>query len=368
MSYNFEDVIPYGEKDTAGCGLIGFINRDGKKVDGNPIINGIEHLKERGNGLGGGFAVYGLYDSYKDYYALHVMYDDSYSMEQGKDYIKQYFDIVYEEQIPTRKKPTVPKPPLLYRYFCEVANNRLVHEIPDDYVMNKVMFINKNINGVFVVSSGKNMGAFKGVGEAHEIGDFFRLDEYHAHTWIAHSRFPTNTPGWWGGAHPFTMLNYSVVHNGEISSYGINKRCLESYGYECTMRTDTEVVAYAVDLLKRRHELPWELVAKVFASPFWKDIGTMDDEKKKLYTQLRTVYGSLLLNGPFAFIIGFTGGFMALSDRVKLRPLVAATKGKTLYVSSEEAGIRRIEPELDKVWHPDAGEPVFGFLDESVAQ
>ena len=25
-------------------------------------------------------------------------------------------------------------------------------------------------------------------------------------------------PGWWGGAHPFALLDYSVVHNGEISS------------------------------------------------------------------------------------------------------------------------------------------------------
>jgi glutamate synthase domain-containing protein 1 len=226
-----------------------------------------------------------------------------------------------------------------------------------------VLFINKNIDGVFVISSGKNMGVFKGVGEAHEIGDFFRLDEYRAHTWIAHSRFPTNTPGWWGGAHPFTMLNYSVVHNGEISSYGINRRYLESFGYECTMRTDTEVVAYAVDLLRRRHNLPWQVIAKIFASPFWKDIDSLDDESKILYTQLRIVYGSLLLNGPFAFIIGFDGGFMALSDRVKLRPLVAAESGKTLYVSSEEGAIRYIKPDLDRVWHPAAGEPVFGFLE-----
>lgn len=363
MSYNYHEVIPYGEKDTSGCGLIGYINQDGKKVDGSAIITGIEHLKERGNKLGGGFAVYGLYESFKDQYAFHVMYDDQASRETGEAFIKKHFSVVHEEQIPTRKKTEIANPPMFYRYFCNIADTELGDQKDDDYVMEKVLFINKKINGVFVISSGKNMGAFKGVGEAHTIGEFFRLEEYKAHTWIAHSRFPTNTPGWWGGAHPFTMLNYSVVHNGEISSYGINKRCLESYGYECTMRTDTEVVAYAVDLLKRRHNLPWEMVAKVFSSPFWKDVEKMPDSRKELFTQLRTVYGSLLLNGPFAFIIGFTGGFMALSDRVKLRPLVAASKGKTLYVSSEEAAIRRIQPELDSVWHPAAGEPVFGFLD-----
>lgn len=363
MTRNYALTSPYGEKDISGCGLIGFINRDGKKSTGNDAIKGIEHMKERGNGLGGGFAVYGLYDTYKDYYALHVMYDDNASMEAGKDYIKKYFDIVYEDQIPTRKNKTINKPPVFYRYFCRVTDAQLGNEKEDDYVVSQVLFINKNIDGVFVVSSGKNMGAFKGVGEAHEIGDFFRLDEYEAHTWIAHSRFPTNTPGWWGGAHPFTILNYSVVHNGEISSYGINRRYLESFGYECTMRTDTEVVAYAVDLLKRKHKLPWDQIAKVFAAPFWKDIDAMDEKSKALYREIRIVYGSLLLNGPFAFIIGFDGGFMALSDRVKLRPLVAAESGKTLYVSSEEGAIRRINGKLDRVWHPEAGEPVFGYLE-----
>jgi glutamate synthase domain-containing protein 1 len=376
MAWNLSDVIPYNEKDTSGCGLTAFINCDGSKVGGRAIIDSIEHIRERGNGLGGGFAVYGLYDSYKEQYAFHVMYDDNYSKAQGENYIKDCFDVIYEEQMPTRQNAGIKYPPRLFRYFVNIADTKLAHEFPDvldnlheykdEYVLNKVMHINKNINGVFVVSSGKNMGAFKGVGEAHDIGDFFCLDNYKAHTWLAHSRFPTNTPGWWGGAHPFTMLDYSVVHNGEISSYGINKRYLESFGYECTMRTDTEVVAYAVDLLKRRHNLPWELVAKVLASPFWKDIDIMDEDNRALYTMLRVSYGGALLNGPFAFVIGFHGGMVALSDRVKLRPLVAARKGKTIYVSSEEASIRKIQLELDEVWHPAAGEPVFAFLDSYV--
>ena len=71
------------------------------------------------------------------------------------------------------------------------------------------------------------MGAFKGVGFPEEIGHYFLLEEYEGHTWIGHNRFPTNTPGWWGGAHPFTLLDWSIVHNGEISSYGINSRYLE---------------------------------------------------------------------------------------------------------------------------------------------
>ena len=66
-------------------------------------------------------------------------------------------------------------------------------------------------------------------------GEFYRLEEYEGYCWTAHGRYPTNTPGWWGGAHPFALLDYSVVHNGEISSYDANRRFIEMFGYKCTL-------------------------------------------------------------------------------------------------------------------------------------
>ncbi len=103
-------------------------------------------------------------------------------------------------------------------------------------MVHAVMDINAYINGAFVASSGRNMGVFKGVGFPEEIGQFYRLDEYQGWTWTGHGRFPTNTPGWWGGAHPFGLIDYTIVHNGEISSYGINRRYLEMFGYQCSLR------------------------------------------------------------------------------------------------------------------------------------
>ena len=32
-------------------------------------------MHDRSNGLGGGFAGYGIYPEYEDYYAFHVFYD-----------------------------------------------------------------------------------------------------------------------------------------------------------------------------------------------------------------------------------------------------------------------------------------------------
>ena len=101
------------------------------------------------------------------------------------------------------------------------------------------------------------MGVFKGVGYPEDIGRFYRLEEYQGYCFTAHGRYPTNTPGWWGGAHPFALLDYSVVHNGEISSYDANRRSIEMYGYTCTLQTDTEAVSYThLDVYKRQPFIP----------------------------------------------------------------------------------------------------------------
>jgi glutamate synthase domain-containing protein 1 len=74
------------------------------------------------------------------------------------------------------------------------------------------------------------------------------------------------------------------------------------------------------------------------------------------------VYGPLLMNGPLTIIIGHSDSMIGLTDRIRLRPLAAATKGDMLYLSSEEAAIRLISPDLDRVWTPNGGEPVVGQL------
>ncbi|HCJ66225.1 MAG TPA: hypothetical protein DHV62_02585, partial [Elusimicrobia bacterium] len=56
----------------------------------------------------------------------------------------------------------------------------------EDFIVETVMYINKQIDGAFVVSSGKNMGIFKGVGYPEDIGRFYRLEEYEGYLWTAH--------------------------------------------------------------------------------------------------------------------------------------------------------------------------------------
>ncbi|MEK6713674.1 MAG: glutamine amidotransferase family protein [Nitrospirota bacterium] len=355
-------------RDTSGCGLVGFINRDGKRVDGSNIIKSLCLMKDRGNGLGAGFAAYGIYPDMADYYAIHVMMDKPEVKPHVEHVLIKFFNVHREEEIPTRQNPYIKDPPIFWRYFVEPKNECLLQgEEQDGLVVRAVMSVNDNVSGAYVISSGKNMGAFKGVGEPADIADFFNIEDYKAYIWMGHTRFPTNTPGWWGGAHPFTILDWAIVHNGEITSYGTNRAFLEMYGYKCTLLTDTEVVAYALDYLLRQQKMPLRAAFYALASPFWKDIDmefAEDREFSEALKAIRIQYGPLLLNGPFAILFGWRNGLVGFNDRIKLRPLFAGEKDETLYMASEEATIREICAKPDRLWMPRAGEPVIGMLKE----
>ncbi len=352
---------PYQEdKLLSACSIFGMMDVTGKTFSGDSVFRAMENMHERGNGLGAGFAVYGIYPEHADCYALHVMYTSSSGQLGTEEFLRHSFRVEHSEEIATRKTVGVEKEPILRRYFVQPPTADGVDE--QEYVIDKVLRINNEVEDSYVFSSGKNMGVFKGVGFPEQIADFFRLEEYRGYIWTAHSRFPTNSRAWWGGAHPFCLLDWSVVHNGEISSYGANRAFLETIGYRCTLFTDTEVMAYAIDLLMRRQGFSPDLFARVVAPPLWYQIDRMDDDQRELHSALRSVYGGLLMNGPFAVIIANTNQMVALTDRIRLRPLTAATQGDVLYLSSEEAAIRLVSPELDQVWTPMGGVPVVAKL------
>jgi glutamate synthase domain-containing protein 1 len=350
------------DKVIDACSIFGAMDTSGRRFSGEPVIKAIANMHDRGNGLGGGFAVYGLYPEHAENYALHLMYLHDRDKHDTEEFLRRSFEVAWQEEVPTRPTAAIKDPPLVWRYFVDVPAGLPENQTADDYVVARVMEINTSPNDSFVFSSGKNMAVFKGVGYPEEIAEYFRLEQYKGYLWTAHGRFPTNTAAWWGGAHPFSILDWTVVHNGEISSYGINRRYLEQFGYKCTMQTDTEVIAYAVDLLMRRHGLPLKVAASVLAAPFWDDIGRLPEEEKELMTALRQVYGSLLLNGPFAVVIAHAGEMIGLTDRIRLRPLTVGEKGDMLYLASEESAIRLVCPDLEKSWTPVGGEPVIARL------
>jgi glutamate synthase domain-containing protein 1 len=356
-----------------GCGISGYINIDGKRDSGDQIIDMLCILSERENGLGAGFAGYGIYPNYKDYYALHFLIDTEECKEKLLHYLDEVGYIIQSEPIPTLAPHNIDNPPITWRVFYEPKKKKSISE--DEQVVQLVMHINEKFKGVFVISSGKNMGVFKGNGWSHEIADFYKIKDYKAYMWLAHSRFPTNTPGWWGGAHPFNLLGTSVVHNGEITSYGTNMRYLESFGYKCTLFTDTEVIAYLFDLLIRKHKMPVPIATMALAPPLFSNIETMEQNYQIALKNVRATYRSAMLNGPFSIVVGLTDPkptLVGLSDRKKLRPLVAAISENddSLFLSSEEASFKRLklseEYNFKNIWHPKSGTAIVARIGEGI--
>ena len=349
----------------SGCAISGFFQKSGRRVSGEAIIESMTVMHDRSNGLGGGFAAYGIYPEYKDYYAFHVFYDTTAAKKECEEFLELHFDIINLSKIPTRKSKAITDEPLIWRYFVTPLPTKLADSQLDEreFVVKCVFRVNTGIKGAYVFSSGKNMGVFKAVGFPEDVGRFYRLEDYEGYCFTAHGRYPTNTPGWWGGAHPFAILDYSVVHNGEISSYDANRRAIEMYGYKCSLQTDTEVITYIIDYLHRKRGLSLTEISSVIAAPFWQTIDKMDEAERRTAEYLRNVFAAQLITGPFSILVGFESGLMALNDRLKLRSMVVGEKDDVVYIASEEAAIRIMQPKLDSVWSPKGGEPVIVRLE-----
>ncbi|MDR0913999.1 MAG: hypothetical protein LBM65_02370, partial [Oscillospiraceae bacterium] len=120
----------------SGCAISGFIHKDGKKEDGRRIIDSIEIMHERSNGLGGGFAGYGIYPDFADCYAFHVFYNTQKSMSEANEYIKARFKIVSESSMPTRKMKEITNEPNIWRYFLKPLEHKIAEYdvLEDEFV------------------------------------------------------------------------------------------------------------------------------------------------------------------------------------------------------------------------------------------
>lgn len=358
---------PGMERQPGGCGIAGCIDVKGGKISGDTIAKMITTMGERENGLGAGYVGYGIFPDRRDEYCLQFLFDDEDAKTRTEEFLKDNVYVTGDERVYTRKVPTLEPPyPLVWRFFA-IAKERLdwprgpIFD-PDDRIVELAMQINTEVNGAFCISSGKDMAVFKGCGYSHEIAEFFDISRYEGAMWLSHSRFPTNSPGWWAGAHPISILDWSVCHNGEITSYGVNKKLVEMEGYKCSLLTDTEVITYLWDMLVRKHGLPIPTAAFAMAPWYYPLIEGMDEKSKKLATWLRIVYKEAFLNGPFSILVGRREPevtMIAMADRKKLRPLIAGTSRKedVIFAASEECAIRAVDTKA-KTWTADAGSPV----------
>ena len=93
-------------------------------MSGEGMIEAISVMHDRSNGLGGGFAGYGIYPHYKDFYAFHLFYSQKEAQEETEAFLGRHFEIVYSSEMQTRKIPSVRDEPIAVSYTHLVCPSR----------------------------------------------------------------------------------------------------------------------------------------------------------------------------------------------------------------------------------------------------
>ena len=148
----------------SGCSISGIFSRSGKRIPGDIIVKSIATMHDRSNGLGGGFAGYGIYPEYKDLYALHIFYDDSAAREKTEKFLDAYFDVINLSRIPTAKTPKITDEPLIWRYFVNPLPTKLADSQLDEkeYMVRCVVRVNTEIDGAYVFFKREKYGSVQG--------------------------------------------------------------------------------------------------------------------------------------------------------------------------------------------------------------
>ena len=304
-------------------------------MTGEAVMKSMIPMHDRSNGLGGGFAAYGIYPDYRDFYAFHIFFDDNATRRECETMLKEGFELVQAEQIPIHIIPEITDIPLIWRYFVSPLPS-VLHRLQLDekeFVARTVMFSPA------------------------------------ARTW-AYSR-PSAIPRTWDGFTGSTNMRATAGRRTAAirrtppagGAARIRLRCSTTRSYttarsRLTMPTAASSKCSATNARCRPIPRSSHTLPSVSAAPFWSTIrGKAASEAERL-TYLRTVFSSLLITGPFSIVLGFNGGLMALNDRLKLRSMVTAEKDDLVFIASEEAAIRAMEPDARNVWAPMGGEPV----------
>lgn len=79
---------------SSGCAVFSIINESGKRFSGNQVLEGIAMMHDRSNGLGGGFAAYGIYPDFSKDWAFHLMYEDTEARYQVEEILDKNFKIL----------------------------------------------------------------------------------------------------------------------------------------------------------------------------------------------------------------------------------------------------------------------------------
>jgi len=398
--------LPPNTEEEGGCGVTGFICSI--PVTGKNIFEPSVQMHNRGNGKGGGIAAVGFVPEalgvssqvLDDDYMLHIaLLDTSVAENIEKTFITPNFNIDKAEKLETlddyRSIGLEVKPPDVMRYFVRVKDNILDKFIADNeltaisrrdaedefvyrnsFQINNQYYASLGEKQAFVMSHGRNMMILKIVGYAENVVRYYKLDDFKAHAWLAHQRYPTRGRVWHpGGCHPFSALNEALVHNGDFANYQAVYDYLKQRNYLPLFLTDTEEAALLIDLWGRVYKYPLEYLIEAMAPTSEMDFDLLPQEKQEIYKAIQTHHVFSSPDGPWFFIIARNDTannqfqLIGITDTAMLRPQVFALQDGEVQVGlicSEKQAIdatlnsleredSRFRPIADKYWNARGG-------------
>ena len=352
----------YKNEEEGGCGVTGFACS--VPVRGKHIFEPSRQMHNRGNGRGGGIAAMGFNhrtlgvsrDILEENYLIQIAFlQKEVTEDLERRFIEPWFEVGLSEWIPHvedyRDIPGLEiRPPDVRRYFVRVkpealrefvAKNDLKGITPrqaeDEFVYRNSFKINKAYydalgkQHAFVLSHGRNFFILKIVGYAEQVVQYYELDDFKAHIWIAHQRYPTKGRVWHpAGAHPFIGLNEALVHNGDFANYHSVTEYLRQRNIYPLFLTDTEVSVLLFDLYRRIYGYPLEYVIEALAPTMEKDFDQLSPEKQRIYRAIQATHIHGSPDGPWFFIIAHNDAgnrrlqLIGITDTAMLRPQVFA--------------------------------------------
>jgi glutamate synthase domain-containing protein 1/glutamate synthase domain-containing protein 3 len=320
-------------------------------------------MKNRGNGKGGGIAALGLSPSQlgvssrilQEDYLIQIAYlDVSAKKDVENEFIFPVLDMDHQARVETVPDHTMVKgmsvkPPEVHRYFCRVRDNVLrqfiekndlsdEQELAQDefiyqnsYALNRKFYASLGEKKAFVLSHGKDLVVFKIVGYGDQVIHYYKLEDFPAHVWIGHHRYPTKGRVWHpGGAHPFVGLHEALVHNGDFSNYHSVSEYLAQRNIFPLFLTDTEVAVYLFDIWRRVYRYPIEYLIEAMAPTTERDFYMLPEEKRQTYGEVQAAHIHGSPDGPWFFIVGRSERdgrelqLLGITDTSMLRPQVFA--------------------------------------------
>ena len=347
-------------EEEGGCGVTGFACT--VPVKGRFIYEPSIQMQNRGNGKGGGIAAVGLVpeqigvsrETLDSHYLLQIaLLDPAAHAEVERQFVLPHFDVALSTRQPHiddyRDLPGLEvRPPDVHRYVVRVKQEALdgfartaglqgldPRQIEDEFVfrnsyrLNEAFYASLGEKQAFVLSHGRDQLIFKMVGYAEQNVQYYQLQDFEAHVWIAHQRYPTKGRVWHpGGAHPFAGLNEALVHNGDFANYHSVCEYLRQRNIRQQFLTDTEVSVQLFDLWDRVYQYPLEYIIEALAPTTELDFDQLTPEKQVIYRQIQATHIHASPDGPWFFIIArnHQGQFqlLGITDTAMLRPQVFA--------------------------------------------